>query len=409
MWKRFVLLSTIMSITFAASNIALPYFLLYLKGSLHSLTAELLPAERVAVEFGVLTSAFMAARVVVAFFSGYVAERIGRKTSIYLGLGLYFLSGLWLIFANSYAEVLIARALQGLASALIWPVAESLLVDLVPEQKTKALMLYVMGFNIGMILGPALGGAMLQASAPLPLDLAVRTPFFLLPLGAAIGFALMLKVPEIVHKTKVKVRELGAKIISALYVFFFNGFVNGFANGIFMSVLVIYVMQYVTSVPASLSALIALSGLLGMALASPLMKRLDQLDFKRKFHVFIGTGVLHKVALALIALTKNYWALLGILTIQNFAMVIVMPLMRSLQSDIIPREVTAKVFGMQQASFNLGMIVGPAVGAVIYKWLEAEGYGGGLTFVIAAIIGLIGVLSFLKINLDELKEAAGLG
>jgi len=408
-WKRFVMLSTVITITFAASNVALPYFLLYLKGSLHSLTAELLPAQRVAVEFGVLTSSFMVTRVVVAFLSGFIAERVGRKASIYGGLLLYLITGLWLIFAESYAEVLVARALQGVASALVWPVAESLLVDLVPEQKTKALMFYVMGMNVGMIVGPALGGAVLQASAGLPLGVAVRTPFLLLPVGALIGLMLVLKIPDVPHAAKMKVRELKAKVMSALYVFFFNGFVNGFAAGIFMSVAIIYIMQYVTSVPLLLSALIAGAGIAGMLLATPLTRKIDALDFKSKFKLFLATGVLHKLSTALVGLTTNYWALFAVMTVQNFSMIIAMPLMRSLQSDIIPREVTAKVFGMQQASFNLGMIAGPVVGALIYNWLEAHGHAGGLTFVIASIIGLVGVLSFLTIDLDELKEAAGLG
>jgi MFS family permease len=86
-------------------------------------------------------------------------------------------------------------------------------------------------------------------------------------------------------------------------------------------------------------------------------------------------------------------------------MTIMMPLMRSVQSDMIPKQLTAKVFGLQQASFNLGMIVGPVLGAVIYKWLVAHNMDGGLTFVLAGLIGFAGVLAFLTINREELSEA----
>ncbi len=405
MWIRFVMLSFIITLTFAASNVVLPYFLLYLKGSLHSITAQFLPAQRVAVEFGVLTSAFMATRVVFAASSGYIAERIGRKRSIYLGLGLYFLSGLWLVFCNTYLEVLIARALQGVASALVWPVAESLLVDIVPERKTRVLTLYVMGFNIGMMVGPALGGGVLQAASSLPLDLAVRVPFLLLPLGAAIGFALMVRVPEIIHETKMRMRELKAKIMGALYTFFFNGFVNGIAAGMFMSVLIIYVMQYVTSVPVLMSGLIAGSGLLGASFAMMVSKRFDEMTFKRKLEGLIGISALHKVALIIVGLVKGFWQLFAALAFANFTMTIMMPLMRSVQSDMIPKQLTAKVFGLQQASFNLGMIVGPVLGALIYKWLVTHNMDGGLTFVLAGLIGFVGVLAFLTINREELSEA----
>ncbi|ABU81574.1 MFS transporter [Ignicoccus hospitalis] len=407
MWTKLVALSAIISITFSASNVALPYFLMYLKGELKTLNAELLNASKVALEFGALTSTFMGTRVVIAFLSGYIAERIGMKRSVVVGLILYLVSGIWLIVTENYWEVLVSRALQGVASAMVWPVAESMIVEFAGGKKTRALMLYVMAFNVGMILGPAVGGAALQASSSLPLPVAVRVPFALLPLGALAGLLLIFKLPDVRYKTKMKVRELHAKIKSALYVFFFNAFANGFSAGIFMSVLIIYIMQYVTSVPIKLSSLVALSGLLGMALASPLMKRLDEFDFTNKLKVAIGLGLLHKLALAAVGLTKSYFILLAILTVQNFAITVVIPLIRSLVSDLVPRELTAKVFGMQQAYFNLGMIVGPLVGAALYKWLEASGVGGGLAFPVAAALGAAGVLTLLRVDGREVEGMKG--
>lgn len=403
MWIRFALLSFIISVTFAATNIALPYFLLYLKGSLHSIVAKFLPAERVVVEVGVLTSAYMVTRVIVAFSSGYIAERIGHKKSIYAGLTLYFLSGLMLLFANDFTEVLVARTLQGIASALVWPVAESLMVNLIKE-KTKALTMYVMAMNMGFVLGPALGGSVLQAAASLPLDIAVRTPFVLLPLGALVGFPLMLKIPDVLHKERKKVRELATKIMSALYIYFFNGFVNGIASGILMSVIIVYIMQYVTSVPLELSLLLAGSGLLGAMFAMPLSKRIDRMDFKKRFKTFAITNLIHKVAFALIMFAKTYVGMFIVLTIVNFLTTLVLPLTRSTQSDIIPKEVTAKVFGIQQAMFNLGMIVGPLFGSFLYKWFASMHYDPGLVFPISSAIGLVGAVLYFFVRVDEIGD-----
>ncbi len=403
MWKRFVLLSFIISVTFAASNVALPYFMLYLKGSLHQIIAKFLPAEKVVVEVGVLTSAFMLTRVVVAFFSGFIAERTGRKRSLMIGLLLYFISGLGIMVAVNFLEVLVWRAVQGVASALVWPIAESLLVDLYPKGKTKALMFYVMAMNLGFIFGPVLGGSVLQAAASLPLDVAVRVPFALLPLGALIGMALMIGIKEVTHKSK-KISELSSKIMGALYVFFFNGFVNGIAAGMMMSVVLIYIMQYITSVPLELASILAISGIVGMLLAVPLTRKMDEIGFQRRFQVLVWIGALHKVALMLMMYAKSFISMVAVLTLFNFASSVAMPLMRSVQSDIIPKELTAKVFGIQQSTFNLGMMIGPVLGSVLYKWFVSNHMDAGWVFVIAGLIGLIGIIALFTVNREELHK-----
>ncbi|UXD22354.1 hypothetical protein IPA_03810 [Ignicoccus pacificus DSM 13166] len=403
MWKRFVLLSLIISITFAASNVALPYFMLYLKGSLHQIVAKFLPAEKVVVEVGTLTSAYMATRVIVAFSSGFIAERTGRKRALMSGLILYLISGIGMIFSNSFLQVLLWRALQGVASALVWPIAESLLVDLFPESKTKALMFYVMAMNLGFIFGPVLGGAVLQAAASLPLDVAVRTPFVLLPIGAILGIIMMIKVPEVIHKSK-KLRELSAKIMGALYVFFLNGFVNGIAGGMMMSVLLIYIMQYITSVPMELASILAISGIVGMLLAVPLTKKMDEIGFQRRFQILVWTGAIHKIALMAMMLAKGYASMVLVLTVFNFATSVAMPLMRSVQSDLIPKELTAKVFGIQQSTFNFGMIIGPLFGSILYKWFVDNGMDGGWVFVIAGLIGLVGIVALALVDREILHK-----
>ncbi len=405
MWKRLVALSFIISVTFAATNVALPYLLLYFKGSLPSLTAELLPAQKVAIEVGVLTSAFMLTRVGVAFASGYIAERIGYKTSIVIGLIAYLLSGIELIAAVNFLEVLIARAIQGFASALVWPIAESMIVLKAPTEKTKALMMYVMAMNMGFVIGPALGGSVLQLAASLPLEVGIRAPFYLLPIGAAIGLAIVRALPNLKSEVKMKVKEMKSEALKAVYAFFFNGFVNGVAAGMLMSVLIVYVMQYITSVPIALSVLLAGSGLLSIALTMPLMKKLNSMDFKRRFEVLIASGVLHKIAFALFPLSQSFFFTFFVLTVVNVFTNVLLPLMRSVLSDVIPKEVTAKVFGMHQAFFNLGMIIGPSLGAVLYKWLESNGWNGGYTFVVAGLIGLGGVIALLKVDVSSVEEA----
>ncbi len=401
---RFILLSFIISVTFSASNVALPYFMLYLIGKLPKIVAQTLPAGEVVTEIGALTAAFMATRVIVSASSGFIAERIGRKRSVLAGLSLYFISGVGMILANSFPTVLIYRALQGVASALVWPIAESMIIDFAGGERTKYLMFYVMAMNLGFIFGPAVGGTILQAASSLPLDIAVRSTFFLLPIGALIGILLVIKVREIPHKA-TRLRELSSKVVGALYAFFVNGFINGFVAGMLMSVIIVYIMEKITSVPINLSSLIMISGLIGMALAVPLTRKVEGLSVMQKFALLVGSALLNRVTLALLIFCKSYFSMLAAMSILNFSSNVAMPLMRSLQSEIVPPGALPKVFGLQQASFNLGMIVGPLVGSLLYKYFEAIGVGGGWVFVISSIIGIAGTVVLLGVK-DVLRSSA---
>ncbi|HDD56802.1 MAG TPA: MFS transporter, partial [Nitrososphaeria archaeon] len=142
-----LLASFIVNLGFSALSPVFPYLVLALKGvlkELPELTTGSIQAHLGALEFGFLMAAFMATRAPVAIFSGFLSDLFGRKRTIVLGMFLYLASATGFILAQDVTSLIIFRAVQGIASGMVWPVAEAYLADVTGRwQRGKALSAYV--------------------------------------------------------------------------------------------------------------------------------------------------------------------------------------------------------------------------------------------------------------------------
>ncbi|HIC99351.1 MAG TPA: MFS transporter, partial [Pyrodictiaceae archaeon] len=139
------LISFLVSAGFSAVNLVLPYYLIALRGLLTQLpdTISRLPAHHVAVDVGLLVSSFMASRALLATLSGWIADTIGHKRSLFIGTILYILIMLLYYAWPDIKALFLGRIVQGIASALVWPTAEALLIASMPQcWRTRALSIY---------------------------------------------------------------------------------------------------------------------------------------------------------------------------------------------------------------------------------------------------------------------------
>ena len=107
---------------------------------------------------GVLTSYIVASAVAIPI-TGWLADKVGRKRLfIWTVIGFTIASVLCAV-AQNMPEMVLFRALQGVAGAFIVPLAQATLFDINPPEKhAKAMALFGGGVMIGPILGPVLGG-----------------------------------------------------------------------------------------------------------------------------------------------------------------------------------------------------------------------------------------------------------
>ncbi len=419
-----VLLSLITSLGFSAVNLLLPYYLMALQGLLEELpdTLPLIPtAYRAAVEIGGLVTAFMAARAAVAYASGWLSDRLGRRPMILGGAALYAATSLLYPQASSVPELFALRSLQGVASAMTWPVAEALLVDSVPPAvRTRALSLYVVSFTVGNAGGPLLGGAayrlarMLTHGGPAEVFSASLLLVALLSLaGVAAAAAVREPAPAGQRRAGRPGQGGGAAlprwVRRGLLGFYINALLNGAAVGMVSSVMLVYLMERIVADPARVGLALAVPGLAGLLVSYPAARAMDRVGVEARRVVLAASIAANRVFMMLLGFTRSLPAFIAAASAMYMAVNIAIPLMRSLEASMVPSSLRGRVFGTHQAAFNLGMTLGPLLGSLIYEKLHdtilAPGITGvELTFIASGALGLTGVPILLRLYKPETAE-----
>ena len=118
-----------------------------------------------ATQVGILFTIGGIVTVVLGIPMGILADRIGKKTCMILGLLVSMVALAALAYVDSYLLLIFLVSLRSLGMALFSPSALGLLSDSVPIQRQSTVMGIYGGFceNIGVIAGAALGGFLWSA------------------------------------------------------------------------------------------------------------------------------------------------------------------------------------------------------------------------------------------------------
>lgn len=111
----------------------------------------------------VLTSYIVASAVMVPM-SGWLANRLGRKTLLLISVGGFTIASMLCGIATSLGEMVFYRILQGICGAFIVPLGQTIMLDInPPERHGRAMAMWGAGVMVGPIMGPTLGGWITEA------------------------------------------------------------------------------------------------------------------------------------------------------------------------------------------------------------------------------------------------------
>jgi EmrB/QacA subfamily drug resistance transporter len=109
--------------------------------------------------------AYMIASTVLVLTAGRLSDLFGRKHAYVAGFVVFALASLGAGFAGSGTELILWRILQGVGGAFLFANAGALVTDAFPrEQLGVAMGTNTMVAAIGLVLGPVLGGALVELS-----------------------------------------------------------------------------------------------------------------------------------------------------------------------------------------------------------------------------------------------------
>jgi MFS transporter, DHA2 family, multidrug resistance protein len=191
-----VIVATLMqALDTTIANVALPY----IQGSVAASQDQIA---------WVLTS-YIAAAAIMTPPTGYLAGRFGVKPLFLICVAGFTVASMLCGMAQSLAEIVLFRILQGMFGAALVPLSQSVLIGIYPpERQGFAMALFGVGVMAGPVLGPVLGGWLTE-------NYSWRYVFYInLPIGVLAFLGMMAFLPQSGRKPGEKLDWFGFGTLS---------------------------------------------------------------------------------------------------------------------------------------------------------------------------------------------------
>jgi ACDE family multidrug resistance protein len=339
---------------------------------------------------GSLITVFTLPGVFLTPVLGVLADQFGRKRILVPALLIFAAAGSACAFARDFELLLILRFLQGVGAAGLGAINLTVIGDLYAgQERTEAMGCNSSVLSVGTASYPAIGGILATAAWFYP---------FLLPLAAipvALAVISSLNNPEpaspehfreylgdawkvIVHR-----RVVGLFVVSTLTFIILYG--------AYMAYFPLLVGGSFGAPPFVVGLVMSVSSV-GTALTSSLAGRLAR-SFSEK--VLIGVAcVLYGLALVVIPLGQNLWALTIPMAIFGVAHGINMPSLTTYLASLAPMEQRGALMSINGMVLRLGQTLGPPVMGIMFTFGGMNGVfvGGAL----CALVMLAVVLAMVS-------------
>ena len=404
------MIGSVLALSFAAAvvvlgfGIIMPFLPVY---------AQILGAST-GLEIGLLSSAFLLTRTFLATFAGSASDKYGRKRIIIVGLFIYTIVSILFGLSQSWFELLLYRAVQGVASAMVWTPATALVADLTPPgSRGTAMGLYNSISMGGWVIGPALGGGIQWYARNVMMmsqTESFRVPFYFSSLTSLIAIllvAFLVRMPADYKPskrslTKISLKGVDKKFRRTIYAIFFYVLAFGFATS-FIEPLLVYFVQHEYSlspdeVTSSMAIIFSVSGLLMLALQLYAGRLADR--YSKKKLIAIPTG-LAQVLTIIMPFSGNVTNIGIVMSARTATYGLTSPAYTALQQDLLPKNVRGALTGLFDTFFGIGSFVGPIVGFMMY-----DGISHSAPFIASGLLGLATVITIVLFVHVPTKEEA---
>lgn len=329
------------------------------------------------LEVGILFSSFVLTRAIFAAPFGNLSDRIGRKRLILIGSFMYVVLAVLFTIPDDWVGLTFVRGFQGVASAMVWPVSEALVIDSCPaDRRGSSLGKIVMSSNLGMVVGPFIGGGIYFLGFNVlgfSVKESFKLPFYFTAAVSLIGAVLVwanvtdAKNPNKETK-KISFRKLihpdglDRQGIRNLRVLYANAAMEGFAFSSIGPLMALFLLMEFNLEADIISIVVGSAMGLGALVAYPSGRLSDRVGRKK---LFIVGGFFSYIGTMLIPFGWALWVVVVFMAMRSMAFQVSSPALRALQADTVPEEVRGRLIGMLETMSNAGSVLGAPVGGVL--------------------------------------------
>lgn len=313
-------------------------------------------------DLGILVASFALAQMIISPFGGGLADKLGKKLIICIGLVLFSISEFMFAVGHSFTILVISRVLGGFSAGMVMPGVTGLIADISPSQDKAKNFGYMSAIiNSGFILGPGFGGFLAEVSH--------RLPFYFAGGLGIIAFIMSLIVihnpkkmttagfpqydPELLTKINWKV-FLTPVILTLVLAFGLSAFETLFS---------LYTSDKAGYTPKDISIAITGGGIFGA---------LFQVFFFDKFMKFttelnfIAWSLLYSaIVLVMLIIAQGYWTIMLISFIVFIGFDMIRPAITNYFSNIAGNR-QGFAGGLNSTFTSMGNFMGPLVAGTLF-------------------------------------------
>ncbi len=337
---------------------------------------------------GLIFGAFSLSRTLFLPLFGRLSDRSGRKPFITAGLLAYSLISVAFVFSRDIPTLIGIRFFQGIASAMIMPVAQAYVGDIAPSGEEGFTMgMFNMSIFLSLSLGPLLGG---YISDRWSLDAA----FFIMGILAFTGFLLsfFLLPPTRMEAVRDSTKEMAGwrRLLRdrELVGLFFFRFSYTACIGVIWGFLPVYAATRFSVSSSLIGVLVMLGVLISGLIQTPMGYLADRVN--RKGMIVAGGGITC-VSLLLFQFAGGFWDLFIANCLFGFGGGIAMP---PLMGMAVLKGSHMKAMGSVMALLTMahsgGMLVGSVLAGVTMDLFQLR-----QAFLMGTVLMILGMGSFI--------------
>lgn len=337
-----------------------------------------------AVQIGLFFSAFSLMTVLLRPLVGAGLDRIGRRPFLLAGLAGYAVTMFaFALVVDQVWMIVIARVLQGGASAFLWLSANAIVADAAGmDDRGRSFGSVDQSSNWGAILGTFVGFAVLFSSS-------LKDGWQLLFLGYGVASLVAVLLawrrlpetnPRIRHATQRPITWSRPWLLLLLVTL-----VTGASWSMISPILMIFLQEKLTAEVHDLALAFLPAALVWALLPAQLGRLADR--FGRKPLMVLGLAVAAGSSFLIPGLT-SLWTLAALWALQALCYAAGDPAERALVADLTGNDQRGRAYGLYALAAGLGATLGPLAGGWLYEAIGqgAPFYVNGLVLTVCAAV-----------------------
>lgn len=343
------------------------------------------------LQIGLIFGAFSLTRTIFVPYFGKRSDLKGRKPFITMGLFLYFLVSLFYAVSTSVTALIILRLGQGFASAMVLPVAQAYVGEMIPPDREGRLMgLFNISLFSGLSAGPVLGGFIKDWFS-------IQASFAGMGILTFLGFLLcLIMLPsERTAKTDspgTASKKTGYKdLIRIPSIFSILVFRISFTTciGLTWAFLPLLAGTRIGLSSSAIGLVVMVNVLIGGLLQAPMGYAADR--FSKKSLTLFG-GILTIFSMLTLDHAVSFWQLIVINSVLGLAGGISLPAIMAI-GVIEGRRSNAmgSVMGLLTLGHSIGMLLGPLLGGLLLDF-----FNFGAIFLSGTFVMVLGTIIFWR-------------